>query len=101
MARSAYAAHGAAAVGPSVLKLQVGEEEFDSDSNATGPDFWRDAQGANHTWYCGSTYLKCMLHENAITSALDAVCLLTGAQAKLEARGFRVSDDTLELHRGD
>jgi len=83
------------------LKVRWRHGVIDVAAERARRDFWRDAQGANHTWYCGSTYLKCMLHENAITSALDAVCLLTGAQAKLEARGFRVSDDTLELHRGD
>ena len=55
-------------------------------------------QGQDGAFYCGSSYLYCMLHENAVTSALDVACLLTGEQARLAALGFAPSDFSLDIH---
>lgn len=61
-------------------------------------DIWQHFQGKENRYYCSSSYLYCMLHENAITSALDVICMLTGAHDNLVAQGFKVSDYTYEIH---
>lgn len=61
-------------------------------------DVWQNHQGKDNSYYCSSSYLYCMLHENAITSALDVVCMLTGAHEKLSKLGFEASDFTLEVY---
>ncbi len=55
-------------------------------------------QGKDGAFFCGSSYLDCMLHENAVTSALDVVCLLTGEQDQLTSLGFTPSDFSLDIH---
>lgn len=61
-------------------------------------DVWQHHQGRGNAYYCSSSYLYCMLHENAFTSALDVVCMMTGAHDRLVDRGFRPSDHTYELY---
>ena len=61
-------------------------------------DIWQNHQGKNNEYYCSSSYLYCMLHENAITSALDTVCLLTGKHKEVAALGFKISDYTNKIH---
>lgn len=61
-------------------------------------DVWQKHQGKDNNYYCSSSYLYCMLHENAITSALDVVCMLTGEHKKLSKMGFKASNYSLELY---
>jgi hypothetical protein len=61
-------------------------------------DVWQNYQGKDNIYYCSSSYLDCMLHENAITSALDVVCLLTGEHDKLSKAKFKPSDCTLDMY---
>ncbi len=61
-------------------------------------DIWQNHQSKDNNYYCSSSYLSCMLHENAITSALDVVCMLTGEQEKLLGLGFKTSEYTGEVY---
>ena len=61
-------------------------------------DIWANHQGKENRYYCSSSYLYSMLHENAVTSALDVVCLLTGQQAQLAKQGFKPSTYTTEIY---
>ena len=61
-------------------------------------DIWQNYQGQDNRYYCSSSYLYCMLHENAVTSALDTVCMITGQDAKLKGQGFKPSDYTYDIH---
>lgn len=61
-------------------------------------DIWQNHQGKDNKYYCSSSYLYNMLHENAITSALDITSMLTGEHQKLSALGFKSSGYTYEIH---
>lgn len=54
-------------------------------------DILENHQGKEDKYYCSSSYMNSMLHENAVTSALDVVCMITGEQSKLEGLGFEPS----------
>ena len=63
-------------------------------------DIWANHQGKENRYYCSSSYLYSMLHENAVTSALDVVCLLTGQQEQLAKQDFKPSNYTAEIYGG-
>ena len=71
---------------------------IDVSAEAVRRNIWQNFQGKDNIYYCSSSYLYCMLHENAITSALDIVCMLTGQHKKLSKLGFDPSDYSLEIH---
>ena len=80
------------------LKKQWRHAVIDVRAEEARRDIWQNYQGKDDTYYCSSSYLNCMLHENAITSALDVVCMLTGEHDKLTAQGFKVSAYTYGIH---
>ena len=61
-------------------------------------DIWKQQQGKDNAYYCSSSYLDCMLHENALTSGLDVVCMLTGAHRQLAKLGFNPSLTTMDIY---
>lgn len=71
---------------------------IDVTAEKTRRNIWQNYQGKDNIYYCSSSYLYCMLHENAVTSALDIVCMLTGEQKKLSNLGFKPSDYSYEIH---
>ncbi|MEM7102888.1 MAG: oleate hydratase [Bacteroidota bacterium] len=71
---------------------------IDVPAEAIRREIWQNHQGKDGVYYCSSSYLDCMLHENAYTSALDVACMITGAQAKLAEGGFRPSGFSLEIY---
>ena len=71
---------------------------IDMDAETKRREIWQSHQGRENLYYCSSSYIDCMLHENAITSALDVVCMITGASQKLSGGGFKLSDFTLEIY---
>ena len=80
------------------LKKVWQHADIDVSAEKMRRDIWQNHQGKDNKYYCSSSYLYCMLHENAITSALDIVGMLTGAHKKLSALGFTASDYTYEIH---
>ena len=82
----------------SALKVTWTHAMIDVAAEATRRRIWTDLQGRDDTYYCSSSYLDCMLHENAVTSALDAVCLLSGKGDALQRQGFRPSEFTVGIH---
>lgn len=65
---------------------------IDVPAEAARRRIWEEHQGRNDTYYCGSSYQGSMLHESAVTSALDVVCVLTGKETALRDLGFRPSE---------
>jgi len=80
------------------LKIGWRHALIDLDAEVARRRIWTERQGKDSTWYCGSSYLECMLHENAITSAMEVVCLLTGRHQRLHQLGYRASAHTLAIH---
>jgi hypothetical protein len=76
----------------SAFKIAWRHALVDVPAEAARQRIWAEHQGRDDTWYCGSSYQGCMLHESAVTSALDVVCRLTGREAELRALGFKPSD---------